>query len=96
MRKLPIGWSSIDDGDNFRAYGINFKLAVDVIRNLSSVRVLNLYYDYMFIGPTSDLNQVLTVNCKLEDGFRKIISARNSTPEEMDEYFKHLATGEFK
>lgn len=96
MQKLPIGWSSIEEMENMQANEVDFKSAAQVVRNESSLRIHNLLSDYLFIGPTNDLSKILYVNCILEDGFRKITSARKATAKEMNSYFDHLSEGPLK
>jgi uncharacterized DUF497 family protein len=93
VRRLPIGWSSIDERENLKANGIDFKLAAEVVRNSSSLRIRNMFSDYLFIGPTNDLSKILSVECILEEDVRKITSARIASAKETNSYFEHLSEG---
>lgn len=90
---MKVAWNKDEEAQNLKTYGISFKLAKEVIMNSSSLKVSNLERDFVFIGPTDDLGKVLVVNCKLEDGFRKIRWARRASPKEEDGYFNFLAEG---
>lgn len=93
MDSLKIGWSIEDELANIEKWNINFKLAKQVVRNSSSIKVSNIVKDFNFIGPVNDLSMILLVNCMLEDGFRKIVHARRASKIEENAYFNFLANG---
>ena len=93
MRKLLIGWSSVEELENIKDYGVDFKTACEVVKNQSSLKIRNLFSDFVYIGPSNDLSIILIVNCKIEDGFIKIFWSRKANGSEEDSYFNHLAKG---
>lgn len=72
MDKLKVAWNIEEEALNIETFGVNFKEAKEVVLNSSSLKLPNLEKDFVFIGPVDDLSKVLVVNCKLEEGFRKI------------------------
>lgn len=96
MEKLPVYWNEQESQENFLRFGVSFKEAKEVVCNMSSFHIQNIEKDYTFIGPMNDLSKILIVNCKKEDGFRKIYWARKASINEEKVYFNHLATGVLK
>lgn len=93
---MKVAWNIEEEALNIETFGVNFKEAKEVVLNSSSLKLPNLEKDFVFIGPVDDLRKVLVVNCKLEEGFRKIRWARKAFKKEENGYFNFLAEGDLK
>jgi uncharacterized DUF497 family protein len=89
--QIRVVWSHIDEIENISTYDIHFREAKEVVLNPSSLMIRNVKRDFTYIGPTDNLAKILLVYCILDDGFRRIVYARNASSVEQNSYFNFLA-----